>query len=43
MANEVEYIEEYSNDQSTFFEIAPLDYEIENLPRKELLQCLFQK
>ena len=36
VANEVEYIEEYSNDQSTFFEIAPLDYEIENLPRKEL-------
>ncbi len=36
VADEVEYIEEYSNDQSTFFEIAPLDYEIENLPRKEL-------
>ena len=36
VANEVEYIEEYSNDQSNFFEIAPLDYEIENLPRKEL-------
>ena len=36
VANEVEYIEEYSNDQSTFFEIAPLNYEIENLPRKEL-------
>ena len=36
VANEFEHIEEYSNDQSTFFEIAPLDYEIENLPRKEL-------
>ena len=42
MANEFEHIEEYSNDQSTF-EIAPLDYEIENLPRKNFLQCLFQK
>ena len=34
--NEDESIEDYSKDESTFFEIAPLDYEIENLPRKEL-------
>ncbi len=34
--NEDESIEDYSTDSSTFFEIAPLDYEIENSPRKEL-------
>ena len=34
--NEDESIKDYSTDESTFFEIAPLDYEIENLPRKEL-------
>ena len=34
--NEDESIKDYSTDESAFFEIAPLDYEIENLPRKEL-------
>ena len=35
-ANKDESIKDYSTDESTFFEIAPLDYEIEKLPRKEL-------
>ena len=34
--NEVELSKEYSTNEETFFEIAPLNYEIENLPRKEL-------
>ena len=33
--NESESIEEFSSNES-FFEITPLDYEIENFPRKEL-------
>ena len=36
LLNEAESKEEYSINESTFFEITPLDYEIENLPRKEL-------
>jgi len=35
-ANGDESIEDNSTDESAFFEIAPLDYQIENLPRKEL-------
>ena len=34
--DEVELMKEYSTNEETFFEIAPLNYEIENLPRKEL-------
>jgi len=36
LLNDAESKEEYSLNESTFFEITPLDYEIENLPRKEL-------
>ena len=34
--DEVELMKEYSTNEETFFEIAPLNYEIENFPRKEL-------
>ena len=42
-ANGDESIEDNSTDESAFFEIAPLDYQIENLPRKELSSVLISE